>query len=130
MIQVQIGQPVPIKNKPKLMYELVVQSMHGDADLYTTQTSMCESEDELVSMLRVLAASFTAGDGNDEITEAIMAVDFEYGDVCDFYRDIVGYDKTYDSGDYATLEKVEVFWYDESGVKHDCKINNMKMSRR
>jgi hypothetical protein len=129
MIQVQIGQPVPIKNKPKLMYELVVKSMHGDADLYTTQTSMCESEDELVSMLKVLAASFTAGDDNGEIIEAITAVDFAYGDVCDFYGDIVGYDKTYDSGDYATLEKVEVFWYDASGVKHDCKINNMKMSR-
>jgi len=132
-MKIEIKKPEPIKNKPTSCFELLVTSMHGDADLYTTQSDFSDTEEELIPKLKVLEAffnlSWNAGCDNRTVVKAIEAVDFPDGDARDFYGDIVGYDKRSDSGDYASPESIKLFWYDASGVKHICKIHDMKQQR-
>lgn len=132
-MKIEIENPEPIKNAPTSVFELVVTSMHGDGDLYTTESSFSDNEEELLPKLKVLEAffnlSWNAGCDNNTVIAAIKAVDFPDGDALDFYSDIVGYEKLNDSGYFASPDSIELFWYNASGVKHICKMHNMKQRR-
>ena len=131
MIEVKI-QPIA-RSRLTNVYELVVKSMHGDADAYTTKRNISKSVDKLIKKLAVFDAVFNLGWNNacdnNEVLAAIKSVDFIEGeDVTDFYSDMVGYDMVY-NGDYASPDSLNVCYYNNEGIIHDCEISGMKISR-
>jgi hypothetical protein len=96
---------VPLPKNPKNVWELVVSFMHGDGDDTTTGELQYDSEAEMAKDYAILkdieGYSFSRRDNG-------IPEDFE---------DFIPYDKFSDGNCKAMVEGVEIFYYDENGVK-------------
>lgn len=108
--------PIPVKKVPTRQYVLEVKFMHGDADLYTDETYVCEDENDfkrIVSKLNCCPPSPACGGETKNYKaweiEAFLSEDF------------IPWDKTgYDCP--ASYDGFKGFYYDENGVKFKAEI--------
>jgi hypothetical protein len=117
-------QPVTYKN----MYELKVEYMHGDADgtTYHTQRYSEDEDDEMLIDILGLLHSFQA----DSLEEALedMPEIFESQGIEDAHDRVSDFRDTFYEGDItcegrtAAIVGLDLWWYDNSGTKHDMKV--------
>lgn len=128
-----------IKKKPLTpethtnQYELVSNYMHGDADGDTTKTFFFNNDEEGIKRLKLFLAAYDALDDGEYMDE--QATDFfksigieeeeaeelgsEFGD--EFYEG----DMTCD-GNAASLQGLELYFWNESGVKFEVDFTVKK----
>lgn len=132
MIEVKIGQPVPIQNPKVSTYELKVEAMSGDADHYQYNTMLTKDAEMLVKWLSIFKAyyelSWNARCDDNTVFRKIKQLQIEGVNAQDVFSDLVGRDVTTNDGRFAMASGIKVFWYDENGVKYDCEVLGLQLS--
>ena len=130
-MKVIIGSPVKTKTR-KNTWEVDLTCMSGDADAYHQNGGFFTSEQEMLDYVTIsLAIGDAMDDGYARDTKQVEARlekilsselfakymnEYEIWDMC-------GSDVTCE-GYLAVIDDVEVFWYDENGVKYNCTIED------
>jgi len=111
---------VPVKTRaPKLMWEIVAEFMHGDADHYSKEKVKFAEEDDFLEKVKILKdrlayrqkfwnAAIDSNNAWADEQEGWLEVPFEYGSDSSWRADIDGF---------------ECFYYDENGVKFKVVFN-------
>lgn len=128
-----IGDPVPAGPENRYFVEVYIE--HGDADFRETNGQSYKVDHTMHKMLEDLAilklvADYTYNNQDfDEcvefVCEKLNITDKKKQDyVHDLLIDFPGYDKKYEgSGSMACLVGIEVYYYNDLGVKYNCTIN-------
>jgi hypothetical protein len=106
---------IPKKTK-KVTYQVIVEMMHGDADLTERQTITCKDEADFVKKMTAVKTQPMGGsEGGDED---------EYAKWCEEnFSDYISFDKIFSgTSNRAKVQSVEGFFYDEHGMKWKAEV--------
>lgn len=135
-ITVKVGKYIPPPVAPKNEWHVELQQMSGDADAYDTGGAIFKNYDDMIEYLTVaLEIEKIQNDGEgrqveDVETELKLVLNpelFKRVQDTDYVSEICGYDVTCE-GCLASVEGIEVFWYDTAGVKYECDIEQLTTS--
>lgn len=122
---VKIGKPV-VAVVRKNCWEVDIEQISGDADAYEHGGSFFNDSDNHKMMAYVslaLAISDAQEDGyGTDVGSVFARIKDRFPDSRDEISEITGYDVTNDGQTLAMVTCVDVFWYDENGIKHYCTI--------
>ncbi|QCQ57770.1 hypothetical protein ACHELOUS_195 [Vibrio phage Achelous] len=121
-----IGNPVAPKYTNAFV--LVTEWMHGDADAYTKESTVFDSNtpctkelEEEIYMLGILSAMFKHGMGGcDTYAQEANRLGIVLPDK---FLDAIPYDHTCEEGD-ACYKGFKLWWYDNAGVQHPVAIED------
>lgn len=131
---IKVGNPVT-QNSPRKTFELVIGKWHGDADLMEHSEMLFSEEDYdhllfALELIRLCKENYRGHEGGLYSWEfpkfsAFLADNSwipieKHQDARMFLHDFVGTDKIYENSILCHVEDVSLFYYDESGVKHNC----------
>jgi hypothetical protein len=107
-----------IKSKnPKNKYKVILDVMHGDADMYEKVEVTCKNEADFEKkMLAMKDKPMGGSEGGDEDEYAKWLEDT-------FGEGYVPYDKIFSgTSNHASVNSIEGFFYDENGVKWKAEV--------
>jgi len=112
-------KPIEARKTKKKVYEVTVTHMHGDADFYSTDKQTFKNHKDMLDYVNFMYRcmnEFTHGMGGD-----------------DGYWEVEGYDKYGDHlykedphgcvDGHATVDGIEIFYFDENGYKLDVVLS-------
>jgi len=130
-MDVIIGKQVHKPTK-KNRWEVELRCMSGDADAYHTNGGIFVEKQKMLNYVTIATAiSEAMKDGyartqrevEAEIEKVLSPELFKEVKETDHIWDMCGSDVT--SEEYlASLEDIDVFWYDETGIKFECVITS------
>ena len=128
-MNVTIGSPVKKKEK-KSIWEVELSCMSGDADAYHTNGGLFKDKQKMLDYVTIATAIAEAmEDGyarevhevEDRIEKVLTPELFKRVKNGDDIWDMCGGDVTCE-GYLAAIDGIDVFWYDENGVKFECEV--------
>lgn len=109
----------PIK-KPKSVYVLEIEYMHGDGDATTYREIEFEDVEELKEILEVLFEAKKTYDP-EKYESVLKKRNLKMDDWLDYFDD----DSTC-QGYWASIQNIVVKYFDENGIEHETVIKNGK----
>ena len=109
-MKITIGNPI-IRDKPKSVYVLTIQTMEGDGDSYNEHVKYMKTEDEVKqTMLLLEEVMFYSPDECSEDILLAFKDCFEGG----WHSDTSGW--------YDSYESHELVYFDAEGIEHSVNI--------
>lgn len=116
-IYLEIGSPI-LNNSPKNKFKIEVSLMHGDGDHYNTVEFQCENKEEVIELIdlfdRMIKEYPNGRGGNDNY--------YHIDGFEELTKSEWPWDITSDYNTHADITDYNVFYYNESRIKHEVII--------